>query len=116
MPKNRTMLVPMIFPQDLALPSPSFCPSRMVVPIASELISPVTVCMICEPIATPETSCAKANLPTTIRSTAPYSACKKSAKRIGIENLSSGPTMGPRVKSMVRSITINTSKKSRISK
>jgi hypothetical protein len=30
----------MIFPQDLALPSPSFCPSRMVVPMASELISP----------------------------------------------------------------------------
>ena len=65
------MLVPIILPQDSRSPSPSFCPSRMVVPMAKELMRLVTVIMICEPTATPETSSAVANFPTTSRSTAP---------------------------------------------
>ena len=69
--KNTTMLVPMIRPPDSRSPSPIFCPNRIVVPMAKELMRLVTVSMICEPTATPETSAAVAYLPTTSRSTAP---------------------------------------------
>ena len=70
-PRNRTILVPMILPPDFLSPSPIFCPSRIVDPIAKELIRFVIVIMICEPTATPDTSSARAYCPTTIRSTAP---------------------------------------------
>ena len=69
--KNATALVPMILPPDARSPSPIFWPSRMVVPMANELIRFVIVIMICEPTATPDTSAAAAYLPTTSRSTAP---------------------------------------------
>ena len=42
--------------------------------LARELISPVTVIMICEPVETAETSTDCANFPTISRSTAPYIA------------------------------------------
>ena len=71
MRKNAAMLVPMILPPESRSPSPIFCPSKMVVPIANELMRFVTVIMICEPTATPETSAAVAYFPTTSRSTAP---------------------------------------------
>ena len=69
--KKVTALVPTMRPTEAWSPSPSFCPSRMVVPMAKELMRLVRVIMIWEPTATPDTSAAAAYRPTTIRSTAP---------------------------------------------
>ena len=68
---KKAMLTPITLPQSFSARIPSFCPSRIVLPMARELMRPVTVIMICEPTATPETSAVAAYLPTTSRSTAP---------------------------------------------
>ena len=69
--RKTTVLVPMIRPLCSLSPAPIFWPSRIVVPMAKELMRLVIVCMIWEPTATPDTSCASPYFPTTSRSTAP---------------------------------------------
>ena len=99
-PRKSRMLVPTMRPRASRSPSPNFCPSRMVVPMEKELTRPVMVIISWEPTATPDTSAAWAYLPTITRSTAPYRACRNNASRMGRQNLSRGPAMGPFVKSV----------------
>lgn len=56
------------------------------------------VCMIWEPVETPEISAASPNFPTTIRSTAPYMACRNRASSTGSANRRSSCRILPCVK------------------
>ena len=70
----------------------------MVAPMAKLLIRLVSVIMIWEPVDTADTSTAWANLPTIIKSTAPYIACRNSARKTGAMNRRSGDRIFPSVK------------------
>ena len=72
--------------------------------MASPVISDVTVCMIWLPVETADTSVGAPNCPTTIRSTAPYMACRNRAASTGRANLKSLERILPSVKSAVFSI------------
>ena len=80
---NRQMAEPMTLPASSGFPSPIFCPSRTVTPVVRPTSSEVTSCMAWLPVETAEISAVPANLPTTIRSTAPYIACRNSASSTG---------------------------------
>ena len=84
--------------------SPIFCPTRIVIPMASPVISDVTVCMSWLPVETADTSVGAPNCPTTIRSTAPYMAWRNRAASTGRANLKSLERILPSVKSAVFSI------------
>ena len=73
-------------------------------PIAKLMTRLVSVIMICEPVDTADTSRDAANLPTIIRSTAPYMDCRNMAKNTGSMNRRSGDKILPVVKSFSRCI------------
>ena len=100
MTANKAMPAPMMRPPSFAFPSPIFWPSSIVMPIARPMKILVTVIMTCEPVETADTSAVPANLPTTIRSTAPYMDCRKDAASIGIAKRIRGPVIGPSVNSI----------------
>ncbi len=95
---NRRTPVPMVLPTSRVFPAPICCPITTVIPIAKPVIMFVIVCVICDPVETPETSDASAKCPTTIRSTAPYIACRNIAASTGSMNASSGLMIEPSVK------------------
>lgn len=95
---NRAMALPSTRPPSSDRPSPSFWPSSTVAPIDSPVTSEVTVCITWLPVDTADTSAGWPNWPTTIRSTAPYMACRNSASSTGSVKRSNGDRIGPWIK------------------
>ena len=98
--------VPITSPPRFPSPRPICCPSIIVVPIENDTMMLVSVIISCEPVETPESAADDENLPTIIRSTAPYMACRKFANITGRANFKSGRIIGPLVKSVVFLISI----------
>lgn len=95
---NNWILAPMISPASCGFPSPSFRPSKTVVPTAMPVIKEVISTMSQLPVETAEASEAAVNRPPTIMSTAPYMVCSRFAARTGRVNYSRGANSFPAVK------------------
>lgn len=80
--------------------APKAFPMSTVALTVSPVIKKVKVCNNCEPVATAEIIALSQNLPTIIKSAAPYSACKKLAMIYGNANVSNVLTGLPCVKSI----------------
>ena len=114
---NRQMPPPTVRPAPPHFPSPIFCPSSTVTPMARPVMTTVTVCTTWLPVETAEMSAAAPNFPTTCRSTAPYMAWSNSASSTGRAKRSRDGKIGPLVKSCSRSIVTSSNRgkqKSRI--
>ena len=98
---NRQIAPPTTRPAFSGFFSPIYWPMTTVTPIVSPVIVKVTRFTILLPVDTPEMPAVVPNRPTTRISTAPYIACRTSAPKIGIINLSSLETMLPCVKSFL---------------
>lgn len=77
---------------------PTSRPSRTVAPAERLVMTLVTVCMICPPVDTADTSAAWPKVPTTQRSTAPYMDWRHSASSTGSVKRRRGSRMPPSVK------------------
>ena len=66
--------------------SPRYCPIITVTPVVRELTVKVTRFIMLLPVVTPDIPSVVPNLPTIIRSTAPYIACKINAPSTGSMN------------------------------